>query len=343
MGGKETVRIGVIGTGGMGERHAVNLYRFAGSAKVTALYDLDEARARKVGELCGDPVIFQDPEALIRSDSVDAIVVASPDSFHARFVLACLKAEKPILCEKPLASEIPDALRIIEAETKLGRKLVSVGFNRRFDPYHLEVRKMARSGEIGSPLLWKGTHRNASAMYDNSGAFILVNSAGHDVDSARWLLESEVRDIYVRGLRSRPNLADDARDLLAIQMTMANGRLATAEVFVNADYGYEVNVELVCDHGTVVTDHPEKAVVRQKNGRGVRLTSDFRAYFHESYTAEIIDWVDSLGSGRTFSGASAWDGYAALAVTAAACESLREETIVSVKMIAKPSLYAGSV
>ena len=266
----------------------------------------------------------------------------APDALHAQFALACLDIGKPLLCEKPLAADIADALKIVRAEAKLGKRLISVGFNRRFDPAHVDVKKACSSGEIGAPLYWKGAHRNPSAMYNTSGPFILTNSAGHDIDSARWLLDSDVAEVFVKGLRSRPELPEDARDLLVVQMTMANGLLATAEVFVNADYGYEVIAEVVCSKGTVTTfptSPADTTIIRSKNRRGTPVTSDFRAYFTESYALEMADWVASILEGRRFSGASAWDGYAAVAVSTAAGKSLIEGRAVSPETIERPQFY----
>jgi myo-inositol 2-dehydrogenase/D-chiro-inositol 1-dehydrogenase len=340
---EKTVRIGLIGAGGMGLRHAVNIQQCIGTANVTALCDPNKAQVEKLSILCGDPTVFEDPVDLVQADCVDAVIVAAPDPFHAQLVMNCLNAGKPVLCEKPLSVDVEDAVRILEAENSLGRRLISVGFNRRFDAFHTAVKKTCDSGVAGSPLLWKGSHRNASAMYNTSGAFILINSAGHDIDSARWLLASDVKDVFVLGLRSRKELPDSAQDLLLLQMTMQNGCLATAEVYVNADYGYEVSAEVVCQRGTVTTGQPDLALLRAQNRRSTALTSDFRVYYQASYVAEITEWITSIQCDRTFGGACAWDGYAAVAVSNAAVQSLENHTPVAVEPIKKPALYEDTI
>jgi myo-inositol 2-dehydrogenase/D-chiro-inositol 1-dehydrogenase len=176
-------------------------------------------------------------------------------------------------------------------------------------------------------------------MYNTQGAFILVNSAGHDIDSARWLLDSDVKSIFVRGLKSRPDLSDDSNDLLTISMEMENGALGIAEVFVNAGYAYEVIAELVFQKGTAETCHADKALVRSANARGIYMSTDFRGYFSEAYLEEMFDWTDSIVRNRPFSGACAWDGYAALCTTLAGAASLQEGRVVPVQTIPKPVLY----
>ncbi len=335
----KTISVGVIGTGGMGTRHAVNLHRFIGGARVAGVYDLDQNHAAQAAAQCGEAIVFDDPLKLIQDDSVDAVLIASPDDTHANLTLACLEAKKPVLCEKPLATTVEDAIKVLKAEDVLGYKLVSVGFMRRFDPQHVAVKNAALSGELGRPLLWKGVHRNASVAFGITGATILTNSAGHDFDSARWLLGEEVQEVYVRGLRSRPELHEVTRDLLLIEMFMSNNCMATAEVYVNAEYGYEVSAELVCQRGTVLTEQADKALVRSKSHRGYPVESDWLSPFQDAYVAELVDWIKSLHSEQPFHGATTWDGYVTMMVTAACIQSLDSSALVPVKLIEKPALY----
>jgi len=283
--------------------------------------------------------VVADPIQLIEDEIVDAVLIASPDDTHAELTLACLEAGKPVLCEKPLATRIEDAVKVLEAEVAIGRKLVSVGFMRRFDPQHLAVKNIATSGRIGRPLLFKGVHRNASAAFGVTGSTILINSAGHDFDSARWLLGQEVQEVYVQGLRSRPELHQDTKDLLLIEMAMADNCLATAEVYVNDEYGYEVSAELVCQQGTAVTEQPDLALVRANAQRGFHVPSDWLSRFQEAYIAELLDWVESIQTGGPFHGADAWDGYATMMVTGACIQSLQSGKIVPVRLREKPDLY----
>jgi myo-inositol 2-dehydrogenase/D-chiro-inositol 1-dehydrogenase len=338
MGGNGRVRVGVIGIGSMGAQHAANLCRFAAGAELAAVQDLDRDRAARFAAAWGGPRVCATPDELIQG--VDAVLVAAPDARHAELVLACIEAGRPVLCEKPLAAAPAEALRVVRAECAAGRRSVAVGFHRRFDPYHLAVKALADAGGIGRPLLWKGVHRNAQAPYHTSGPFILMNTAGHDIDSARWLLGAEVLEVSARGLRSRPELPETSRDLLVLQMAMSGDRLATAEITVNAGYGYEVSAELVGQSGTVTTAQPDRVCLRAQSSRGVPVGSDWTAPFQEAYLAELLEWVDAVAAGRPFAGASAWDGYLAMTVSAAAAEALASNRPVRVEPGPRPELYA---
>lgn len=332
------VRVGIIGTGGIGYQHAVDIAQL-GQAVVVALADPDEQRMHSVASLVGNPTCYTDPNKLIDDSSVDAIVIASPDATHADFILRALALQKPIFCEKPLATSVADALRILEAETRIGRKLIAVGFNRRFDPAHVMVKETIEQGKLGRALLWKGVHRNPSAMYNNEGSFILNNSAGHDVDSARWLLGADVTSVYAWGIRSHDELDESAQDLLCINLEMNNGSRAVGEIYVNARYGYEVAVDVVCQDGVVSTSPRQVVSVRHNRTHGISVLDDFKNYFLDSYAREISQWITSLQTGESFTGADAWDGYCVIVATQAAGKSLALGTSVQVKTIEKPELY----
>ena len=249
---------------------------------------------------------------------------------------------KPVLCEKPLATRAEDALRVVEAEQESGRRLVSVGLMRRFDPYHTAVADAVRSGQLqlGRPILYKGTHRNTSIPYDSRGEVIITNSSSHDVDAARWLLGQEVEEVFAQGVRSRASFSEETQDLLLLQLRLTGDCLATVEVFAAAEYGYEVTAEVVCERGTALTGQPDYAVMRTARTRGAGVPVDWLERFQDAYVLELQAWVRSLRTGIPFSGASAWDGYMALRITEACVQSLKSGRPVVENHPARPAFYA---
>src|SRR4051794_3621688 len=134
----------MIGLGVMGAGHLQTLSQVP-AAEVVAVSDVDLVRARAVA---GDGVeMHADPLSLIRSDDVDAVLIASSDATHADFVLACIEAGKPVLCEKPLATTAAASLAVAEAEAEGGRRLVQVGFMRRFDPRYGVLKRALDGGD----------------------------------------------------------------------------------------------------------------------------------------------------------------------------------------------------
>jgi myo-inositol 2-dehydrogenase / D-chiro-inositol 1-dehydrogenase len=341
MSDSRRLSVGLIGMGGMGTRHALNLHHHIGAAHVAAVYDPDVDRARQAAAACGAALVFDDPLQLIQADDVDAVVIASPDATHADFTLECIRCRKPVLCEKPLAASAADAAKIVEAECALGRRLISVGFMRRFDPQHVAVRQAVAAGQIGRPILFKGVHRNAMIPPYVTGDAIITNSAGHDIDSARWLLGQEVTEVYVRGVRTRASFSPETRDLLLIQMVLNGEGLATIEVFGAAEYGYEVSAEIVAERGAAMTVPPGAAIVRSLQTRSVAVPQDWLARFQDAYVAELAQWVGAAQTEQLFTGANVWDGYMSLMVADACIQSLHNGITMAVPLLARPGLYGA--
>lgn len=350
MSDSPSLAVGIIGTGGMGGRHAANLVRYVPGARVVAVMDADPAHARAAAADCGGASIFEDGHALIRSDDVDAVVVATPDHTHAEFVMTCLDARKPVFCEKPLATRLPDAEAIVDAEQRIGRKLVQVGFMRRYDEQHQALKREVDAGTIGSPVLYRGWHRNMeTGMYGVSNATFLLNSAIHDLDAMRWLLHAEFQSVYVRGVTTKPALSspqdsaagEAAFDLLMLHVDLNGGRMGSVEVYVTAGYGYEVGVEVVGTRGTALIEAPHGPVVRRERWRGARVAADWLERFQQAYVTELQAWVAAVRAGSHV-GPDAWDGYASLAGAVAAIEAVGSGTPTAVPARRRPELYEPS-
>ena len=140
-----SVAVGVIGTGVMGSEHVRLVRRETPGAHLAGVFDADLARARAAA---AGAIVFSDPRSLIASNDVDAVILASPDATHAELTLACLEAGKPVLCEKPLAPSAAEALRVVQAEVALKRRLIQVGYMRRFDPGYQEMKRIKDEGGV---------------------------------------------------------------------------------------------------------------------------------------------------------------------------------------------------
>jgi myo-inositol 2-dehydrogenase/D-chiro-inositol 1-dehydrogenase len=330
------VRAGVIGVGVMGAEHARMLSHLVSGSEVSAVFDVDRPRAVTVATATGARV-FDDPMVLIKDDTVDAVLIASSDQTHEQFVLACVAAGKPVLCEKPLAPDVEGCGRVLQAEAEAGRRLVSVGFMRRYDPGYLDMQAALRSGDLGRALVLHCVHRNAVATGQPS-AMLISGSAVHEIDIARWLLDEELTSVTVH--RPRPSSRSGAlQDPMLLVFASERGALIDVEVFINAGYGYEVGCELVGERGTVLLDSPPPTLRRLAGQASRAVPADWRPRFAEAYRRELQDWVDGVASDDPGRGATAWDGYAATAVAQAGILALHTGWPQDVALPDRPALY----
>jgi myo-inositol 2-dehydrogenase/D-chiro-inositol 1-dehydrogenase len=322
----------------MGGLHAGILQDEVANARLAAVADLDTERAEKVAEKSG-AAVFTNAEEMIRDETIDAVLVASPDPTHAPLVKECLRLEKPVLCEKPLADSAEAALEVVEAEVELGRKLVQVGFMRRYDPQHVAVKEAVDTGSVGAPVVFKGWHRNADIDPGIDSEWVVINAMIHDIDSARWFIEEEIEEVYVRGKNTAPKLGEEVWDVQLVQFSTTGGRMGSIETNVVANYGYEVGVEVVCERGIVRTALPAGAIVRQEHAASKRITEGWYDRFLTAYVTELQEWIDSVSTGVP-TGSDAWDGYASLVVADACIASLRSGSPEKVTRLNPPELYS---
>jgi len=329
------VRVGVIGAGAMGGAHVRTLAGSVSGADVVAVADADTARAAQVA---GAARVYEDGFALIEDDGIDAVLVASSDQTHEGFVLACLAAGKPVLCEKPLATSGPAAERIVAAEAELGRRLVEVGFMRRHDTGYRGIRGALRDGRIGEPLMLHCVHRNPHAPPWFESGMLVTSSLIHELDVARWLLGRELASATVRAPRASRHAQPGLLDPQFILLETDDGVLVDVEVFVNAQYGYEVRCELVGELGTVSLPSPAVPCVRSAGAAGTALAGDYLDRFGDAYRSELQAWVDGVADGA-LRGPSAWDGYAANAAGDACLAALESGRTEPIALAERPALY----
>jgi myo-inositol 2-dehydrogenase/D-chiro-inositol 1-dehydrogenase len=335
-----TVRVGVIGTGMIGTQHVHRLAREVVGSSVTSLFDVATDRASSLAREVGARAAGSWSE-LVEDPDVDAVLIASPGDLHVEQVLACLAAGKPVLCEKPLASTADDALKVVEAEVAAGRRLVQVGFMRRYDSGFRDVKAAIDGGAIGEPLLAHAVHRNPRVPETFVGEMSLTDSLVHEFDTFRWLFGQEITATTVVPVRQSPLGAAHLRDPQIVLLELGNGAVVDAESFVNCQYGYDVRCEVVGSTGTVALDNPRTTVVLGNGRRGETVPPDWGVRFGRAYADELQAWIDALAGGATVApGASdAWDGYAAIAVAETAVASFARHARAEVQLVDRPALY----
>ncbi len=329
-----TVRIGLIGAGIMGADHARIFAEEVPGTSLQVICDADQARAKSVADATAVKAIASDPLRVINDRAVDAVVIAAPDPFHAPLTLACIAAGKPVLCEKPLSQDVKECLAVLAAEEKHGVRRVQVGFMRRFDPSYTEIKALLTRGDLGKAMIFHCFHRNVAPAYDFRAEMAICNSAPHEFDVARWMLDSDFKSISV----FRPSCGGETAPVFMVLETVA-GQLVNIEVNISAMYGYDVRGELVGEKGTAVLRAPINADVNLGLHHYNTYPQDWRPRFVDAYRQQNRAWVKSIVTGKSNLGASAWDGYSSSVVAEAGVEALRTGKTVTISQIGKPKFY----
>ncbi|SDE52471.1 Gfo/Idh/MocA family protein [Glycomyces harbinensis] len=334
-----SIRIGVIGTGWIGEQHVHRLTSTVSGAEVAAVSDIDLDRAAEVAEAAGARRV-DSAEKLIADSEVDAVVIASWGPVHAEQVLACVEAGKPVFCEKPLTTDAADARRIMDAEQAFGRRLVQVGFMRRYDAGYRRLKEVLDSGAVGKPLMAHCVHRNKSIREHYTTEMAARDTAVHEVDALRWLLGEEFVSAQTVLPRKTTKRFPHLQDPQIFLFETASGARVDVEVFVNCQYGYDIQCEIVGEEGAVRLPDPAAPAVRRAGRSSVPVLPEFGDRFEAAFDVELQEWVDRIRNGEALTGPSAWDGYAATMVTDAAVQSLHSGAIIPIDMGDRPELYA---
>jgi myo-inositol 2-dehydrogenase/D-chiro-inositol 1-dehydrogenase len=320
------LRIGVIGTGAIGVEHINRVTNKLSGGVITAVTDVDAARAQAVAAKLPGARAEKSDVDVIGADDVDAVIVASWGPAHAASVLAAIKAGKPVFCEKPLATTAADCKKIVDAEMAFGKKLVQVGFMRRYDKGYLQVKEILDSGKVGAPLMLHCTHRNAVVDENYTTSMAVTDTAIHEIDCLHWLVGEQYATAQVLFPRVTRHSHQKLKDPQIMILTTESGVTIDVEVFVNCQFGYDIECEVCCEDGIVKMSEPSFPTLRMNAQRSVAIETDWKRRFADAYDTEIQDWIRATLAG-TVNGPTAWDGYLA-AVTADALVKAQESGAV---------------
>ncbi|MFJ7202959.1 Gfo/Idh/MocA family protein [Streptomyces sp. NPDC098789] len=333
-----TLGIAVIGTGKMGSDHVRRIGRTVGGARVVAVADPDGDRVKEVAAALEGASAHTDPAAAIAAPGVDAVLIASPGPAHEESVLQALALGLPVLCEKPLTPDPAGALRIMEAEQRLGRRRVQVGFMRRYDAEYERLKELLDAGGIGRPLFLHCRHRNASSPSFFTSDMLITDSVVHEVDAARWLLGQEITAVTVLSPAPSGAAPEGLRDPRLVLLETSGGAIVDVEIFVNCGFGYQVQCEAVGEAGSARIGDGQAMVVQAGGRWGGEIAQDFTVRFADAYDRQLRRWVAAAAAGRV-EGPGTWDGYAAAAVSEAGLTASRTGTRTVVDLVERPPLY----
>ena len=331
------LRIGVVGAGLMGADHVTRITERISGAVVSAIVEPDAARAESAVDHAPGARAFSRIEDALDANALDAVLIATPGLFHEQVLLPALEAELPILCEKPLTPDSTSAWRVLEAEQRLARPHIQVGFMRRFDAEYAELRALIESAELGELVMLRCAHRNPTVPDTYTQQMLISDSLVHEFDVAPWLAGSDIASIEVKYPRRNSLSPERLREPILVLIELENGVLVDVEMNVGVQFGYQVATEAVFEKGIARIGQPSGMQTWRDGRFSVGDHMSFVTRFARAYDAQVQRWVDAAGR-LAIDGPNAWDGYK----VALACEagvSALDGGLVAIDIPPRPAFY----
>ena len=325
---KQEIGWGLVGASTIAREWAIDAIRAQAGNDVVAVVSADPARARDYAQANRIPVSYTSLAALLADPKVDAVYISTTNELHKAQTLACARAGKHVLCEKPLALTLADAREMVAACAKAG---VVMGTNHhlRNAATHRKTRELIQSGAIGTPLFARVFH----AVYlpphlqgwrlsnPSAGAGVILDITVHDADTLRFVLDDD--PVEVVALAQSAGMAKAGlEDAVMATIRFKSGVIAQAhDAFTvkHAGTGFEV-------HGTegsliardVMTQQPIGTVTLRTAAGDVALPLD-----RESLYVRALRQFHAAIRGEGPPAADGRDGVWSLATALAAVESAK--------------------
>ena len=332
-------RVGIIGAGRMGTVHTQNLVNRIPEAEVIQIIDPDIIRAQKLADDFSISYTGTEIGSILENERIDTVVITSPTDTHAEYIKELAKAGKHIFCEKPIdlsLSVAKEALSVVESS---GVKF-SVAFNRRFDTQFSRVMRLVEKGKIGKPEIIAITSRDPEPQiveFVKSSGGMLVDMVIHDFDIARFIMGSEIVEVYSKGnVLIDPEIGKVGDiDTVVTSLLFENGALGTINNSRRATYGYDQRMEVFGSKGMLEVKNisPDNFLFYSDSGIIKPLPYPyFIDRYREAFYQEMNHFISALVNEDELP-VTGEDGLKALAIGLAATQSLKENRPVRIDEI----------
>lgn len=325
----KTLKTGVIGLGRIGQIHLSNLVHHMPGAEVIIASDVSTSShefARKLGV----PEVTTDAHDVLNHPDVEAVIICSPTPFHVPYTIAAAAQKKHVFCEKPLdvtLEAIQEAERVVqENDVKL-----MLGFNRRFDANFNNIRTLVTAEKIGEPYILRITSRDPApppVEYLKVSGGIFLDMSIHDFDMARFIVGSEVTEVFVKGdALIHPEIKEFGDiDTAVIVLTFENGAIGVIDNSRKAVYGYDQRLEIFGSKGMAKAENNTADTLLHfddQGGHSALPLHFFLERYENAYRVCLQSFIDCILHDKP-SPVNAHDGLMATAIGIAAMKSLTE-------------------
>ncbi|MEZ0289799.1 MAG: Gfo/Idh/MocA family oxidoreductase [Sulfolobales archaeon] len=326
------VGIGIIGAGFISDTHARVLRDLRDLAEIRGVFSRSLEKTKFFAEKHGIPKVYSSLSELLSDDSVDAVVIATPNYTHKSIAVECAKSGKNIFLEKPIALSVEEGREIIEEAERNSVKLF-IGHVLRFWPEYVKIREIVLSGGVGEPRVAR-VYRLASFpkwtywhKYMAYSGGVTVDLAIHDIDYLRWVLGPVSKVYAVGGVYSRHSV--DAIDHVMYLLEFENGSIAYGEASwaMPDSFPFTTYLEIAGTKGLATVDNRSTRTLWVYTESRV---SEEAPLHRDAYYLQMRSFLRWLLFNEPIP-IDPWDALESLRVAIAINESVRRREIVSLR------------
>jgi myo-inositol 2-dehydrogenase / D-chiro-inositol 1-dehydrogenase len=334
------IRIGVVGLGRLGFKHAQNIAQVIKHAELAAVCSISEEELALAHKELGVSNCYVDYTEMLEQADLDAVAIISSSDMHCQHTLQAFGKGLHAFCEKPIGISRKECEEV-EAATIANPQLVYMpGFMRRYDPSYVYVKKKIDEGYIGKPILFRGYSVDPESAIESALKYA-ANSAGqfldmavHDIDLARWFLGSEPKSIYAIGgcfAHLEYRQYGDGDNVSAL-MQFENDAMAFILAGRTSAHGYNVETEIIGTKATLrIASVPQKNMVELIDDSGVRqeCSQSFHERFQQAFVNEMQEFVNCILDNRQ-PDIKANDGTKATIIAELATKSFKQNELIKI-------------
>ncbi|MCQ9641968.1 Gfo/Idh/MocA family oxidoreductase [Chryseobacterium sp. WG14] len=300
------LNIGIVGLGRLGKEYAKNLTYLVPNANLIAACSIRKEELDYVKETCNISNLYTSYDQMLdQQKDMDAVVIVTSTDQHADAIIKALEAGYHVFCEKPLALNIEDCLRVEKIVARHPDRITMLGFVRRFDSSYAEAKIKINEGLVGTPYLLrsqtidKDTFAPFQIEFCTTGGGIFHDYNVHDIDLAHWYLDSRIEKVWALGGAYRfPEfgLAGDA-DNTAAMCELQNGTMAVLLASRISSFGHNTSTEIFATEGNLkIGDPPVKNMLQISDKHGIRREGmeTFFDRFQHAFLTQIQSFVDHV-------------------------------------------------
>ena len=323
------INIAVLGMGRIGSIHAHNVM-LCKNANLYAIHDPYNPNINEIAHNLNTQTLSYN--TILDDENIDAVLICTPTNQHVQQIEDCIQRGKAVFCEKPIDLDIKKVKQCLDI-ISYHKGYFMIGFNRRFDPHFMQLKKNIKDGIIGNIELIQIISRDPKpppiSYIKNSGG-LFKDMMIHDLDMARFLLnEEDIININALGSVLIDDAIGEAGDIdtAIVQLKSQSGKLISITNSRRTEYGYDQRIEVHGSKGMVKADNSYDHHVTIANHQGMHQSAYqnfFLERYAQAYQNEIVYFIDCINN-KIQPKPNGYDGFVSLELAQAALKSYQNQ------------------